>query len=462
MKLLSNLYNKAASFKNDEKGSIIPTAVLMLTTLGIVAGAAIDYSRYSNARSVMLSALDAAVLDAGVRLGSGQPVDAQFEDDFNAFFQLNITGRGGVAKDFNVVSFSADEDTGEVLASAEVNLDTTLMAIAGIDELTAKSTSGGIFQQVDTEVTIMLDATGSMQGTKIQALRTAASDAVDILLPDGTATSNVRLGIVPYASSINAHKFAARATQGNNTVKVASAGAFLNSSNNVATNRCVTDRGGSEAATNVSYKTVPVGSDRRSIQNPNAGLRCPSSRILPLTNNASELKMEIAGMNAAGFTAGSLGIAWSYYMLSPEWNDLWNNPDNEAAPFADDVNKVAILMTDGVFNTAYADVANNAAAANGQIRGPFGSLASAASSQNISAELCENMKNDNITVYTIGFDLDGISDAASRNNAINLLDNCANDDSGSQIFFYRAESEDELREAFRSIASDITSLRITQ
>ncbi|GEM_PF-1409880 len=455
MKIVSEFYKKAASFKKDEKGSILPLTAILITSLALAGGAAVDYSRYSSAKTIMSTALDAAILDAGQRLGAGQVVDQKFEDDFNAFFQANITGRGGFTDNYSIASFSADADTGRVNASAKANVDTTLMRIGGLETMNLQTTSGGVFESKETEVTIMLDVTGSMRGSKIRALRDAAGEAVDILLPDGNQTRGTRVGIVPYASSINAHKYARRATRGNDRVRVASAGAFLNNTNNVRTNGCVTDRGGLEAATNVSYRTVPVGSDRRSLQNPVASLRCPNSRVLPLTNNANELKREIRNMEAAGFTAGSLGIAWSYYMLSPEWNNLWRNRANEAGPYGDDTNKVAILMTDGVFNTAYANISNNATGIAGDVRGAFASEDAKNSSQNISAELCENMKNDGITVYTIAFELD-------NNIARDILDNCASDDVGSDIFFYQADSEEELRDAFRAIASNISSLRLTQ
>ena len=160
------------------------------------------------------------------------------------------------------------------------------------------------------------------------------------------------------------------------------------------------------------------------------------------------MKSEINSIRAAGWTSGHLGIAWSYYTLSPNWNTLWNNQDNRAGAYGNDINKFAILMTDGVFNTAYNGVGNTPADS-------FNSNAAKAQSQNISAELCENMKADGITVYTIGFEL---NDA----NARSLLDNCATDARGNEEFFYLADSEDELRDAFRSIVDNITSLRLTQ
>jgi Flp pilus assembly protein TadG len=160
MKLASELYNKAASFKQDENGTILPLTAIILTGLVLASGAAIDYSRYSSAKNVMNTALDAAILDAGIRLGEGQPVDQKFEDDFNAFFNVNITGRGGFTDNYTIVDFSADPDTGKVSATANASVDTTLMRIAGIDEMNISTESAGIFEQTDNEVTIMLDVTG--------------------------------------------------------------------------------------------------------------------------------------------------------------------------------------------------------------------------------------------------------------------------------------------------------------
>lgn len=463
MKLVSDLLNNVASFKKNESGSVVPMTAVMITTLFFVAGAALDYTRYSNVKTVMNSALDAAVLDAGYRLGEGQAIDDKFEADFNDFFLANVIGRGGVAKDFTIVNFSADAQTGQVSANAEANVPTTLMSVAGYDNMNVSTTSGGIFEQTDTEVTIMLDVTGSMSGSKIRALRSAASSAVEILLPKGKDTRSTRVGLVPYASSINVGpSIANKVTRNNNRRQLAGLGKFDNPSNNIRTRDCVTGRGGRDAATDTFYASnAPIGSDRRTVsRNLPAVLRCPSSVIRPLTNDLGALKNDIQGIEALGGTAGHLGVAWSYYMLSEKWRPLWPS-QNKPALKATNTNKFAILMTDGEFNTAFEGVRDEADFANGRL-GPFGDANSTAKSTQVAADLCANMKNDGITIYSIGFDLDGIEDDVARDRATNLLDNCATDDNGNQIFFYRADSEEELKDAFESIAANISSLRLSQ
>ena len=462
MKLVSDLYNKAASFKKNENGSILPMTAILITTLGLVAGAAVDYSRYAKAKTLMDTALDAAILDAGARLGQGQRVDDKFEEDFNAFFNVNIAGRGGFTDNFEITNFSADEATGRVSASASATVDTTLMRIGGLETMDVSSTSGGVFERTDTEVTIMLDVTGSMEGSKIRALRSAATEAVNILLPEGRNTRGTRVGLVPYASSINVGFSRARAvTAGNNRQQLASTGAFVTPSNNIRTRDCVTGRGGRDAATDTFYtENAPIGSDRRTVNRNLASVfRCPSQEIRPLTNNINQLRRDIRDIRAEGGTAGHLGVAWSYYMLSENWAPLWP-AQSKPGPKGNQTNKVAILMTDGDFNTAYEGVTGEFTP--GQTLGPFGNAQSIQKSNSVAADLCENMKNDGITIYSIGFDLDGIENATARNRATNLLDNCANDDVGGQVFFYRADNEQQLRQAFREIAKNISSLRLTQ
>jgi hypothetical protein len=77
-------------------------------------------------------------------------------------------------------------------------------------------------------------------------------------------------------------------------------------------------------------------------------------------------------MQAGGMTAGHLGIAWAWYLLSPEWDRVWPSDSAPRAYNDPDHMRVAIIMSDGEFNTSYES-------ANG------GSEAQA-------RELCDNMK----------------------------------------------------------------------
>ena len=440
MKLVSRLYNQAASFSRDENGSIVPMTAVLMTAVMLSAGVALDFTRVANTKTKMDTALDSAVLAAGTQLMKGVPVDDKFEQDFRDFFHSNIVGRGGFVNDYEITSFSADADTGQILATAEANIDATLMRLAGYETLDTSSVSGGVFQRTDTEITMMLDVTGSMGGSKIRDLKAAASDAVNILLPDDN-TQGTRIGLVPYSWSVNAGDYADDVTWGNRDVAVAGDD-FASITNNTPTTSCVTERGGINASNDASYTQSPLGSDFRAVD----GDLCPDLEIQPLTNNKSRLLSDIDDMKAQGYTAGHLGIAWSYYMLSENWRSLWPS-SADPAPYGNKVKKIAILMTDGEFNTYFDGTSGN----------PYGP--NAALSNQSARDICADMKaakdgNPGITIYSVAFQAPASAEATLRD--------CANEDTAGQTFYYSADNGEELNEAFRAIANDIQALRLNQ
>jgi hypothetical protein len=185
--------------------------------------------------------------------------------------------------------------------------------------------------------------------------------------------------------------------------------------------------------------------------------------IYPLTNDTALLKRRIGKLVTAGSTAGHLGTAWAWYLLSPKWNSVLQTAfpsSSAAAPYSDltvlnakgqpKVRKIAILMTDGDYNINYCKGAEakdsdqspdiNCNSENGK------SLAQATA-------LCTAMKapvsGGKIEVYTVGFE---VSSAAKT-----FLTNCATD----AAHYYDATSEVALEAAFRDIALKISTLRLT-
>ena len=67
-----------------------------------------------------------------------------------------------------------------------------------------------------------------------------------------------------------------------------------------------------------------------------------TAAIAPLTSDKSSLLTIISNLKAAGGTAGHLGTAWAWYLLSPNWASLW--PSSTPAPYGTTVKKIAILI----------------------------------------------------------------------------------------------------------------------
>lgn len=227
---------------------------------------------------------------------------------------------------------------------------------------------------------------------------------------------------------------------------------FLNAASGAArrhqaTNNCVTERTGANRYTDVAPSVSPVG-----INYPTTGNPCGSAAIMPLTSNRATLNARIASLTTAGTTAGQIGFAWGWYMLSPNFGYLWSGEGVPADYDPESVLKVAILMTDGEFNTHYCNgvVARNASGVGTADRincdAPNGSGFAQAEA------MCDAMKAQGIVVYTVGFDLGGVAGAAE------VLEACAS----SQNHFFNADNGVELRQAFQEIGRAIQQLRLTR
>ncbi len=423
----TNWRSRLARFRRDERGNFAIITGLAAMAIMMSAGIAFDYSRIYSARSQVSSALDAAVLAAGASLSNGNST-AVVEQEFNDFFQTNLGVGMFSPDDVTVDELKIDPAAGTVEANATAHVPTTFMALGGTDAVDVGTSSEAAFSSDQVEVAMVLDVTGSMSGTKIADLKAAAKDAVDILIPAGSPSTKMRIGLVPYSWSVNAGPYAAIASANKST-------------------RCVTERAGLQALTDASYVGNPVGADPRVV-----GPRlCPSQPVVGLTNDRVTLRSDIDRFAADGWTAGHIGVAWGYYMLSENWRWLWK-PSERPALYADKVKKIVVLMTDGQFNTYYDGV-------------PLTEKMGEQASQSMAAAvaLCKNMKamkgvNPGITIYSIAFDIASIRDRNERKSVIDTLSACA---SGASHFFDAANGA-QLRDAFRSIAIDIQKLRLAR
>jgi Flp pilus assembly protein TadG len=183
-----------------------------------------------------------------------------------------------------------------------------------------------------------------------------------------------------------------------------------------------------------------------------------SNVIMPLSNDRAGLAARIDGLSAYGATGGPMGTQWAWYMLSPKWKNVWPASSEPAAysltvaPAGQEpkLKKVAVLMTDGSYNTMRGWKDQD------QIR-----------MSNYAKKICREMKAAGVIVYTVGFGLDQLP-VAERTRAIDTLQQCStsnmidNDISTLTYKFYNAETSAALQGAFRDIALQLSKLRLTQ
>ncbi|MGH1417617.1 MAG: hypothetical protein ACRBCJ_02040 [Hyphomicrobiaceae bacterium] len=172
-----------------------------------------------------------------------------------------------------------------------------------------------------------------------------------------------------------------------------------------------------------------------------------ANQIVPLTSDKMNLSNQIDSLVGYEETAGLLGTAFTWYLLSPNWSNIWNSatrPYSEVTSIQANgkplLRKVAVIMSDGVYNSS---------------RGLGGQDQQQLSDYSI--QMCSNMKAQGIEIYTIGFQLDQLA-TSERDKAEATLRSC-----GSDVqHFYNTVNPEELQGAFRDIATRLSSIALTR
>ncbi|MCP5433021.1 MAG: hypothetical protein H6923_07095 [Alphaproteobacteria bacterium] len=424
---------------------------LSLVPMLVAAGTAVDLSRAIIVRARLSKALDAAGLAVGSSLGL---TNSEIQTLAKNYFDANYPQEKlGVPSDL-VVTINGSIIT----MSAKASVTTTLLGLIGYDFLNVATSSEITRSSNNLEVALALDTTGSMGGQKISDLKEAAKDLIDLVIQAQQSPTYSKAAVVPYSNSVNAGNYDDQVRGAiTNTGTCNSPGCkkykFKNVSGSNVTftvSSCVTERTGSQAYTDASPSSAKVGLNYPASNNP-----CIPNEIVPLTSNKTTLKNAVNALQASGSTAGHIGIAWAWYMLSPNFGYIWPGTSAGAPYGTEKLFKVAVIMTDGEFNTGYCNgvIAKDSGSGSGSSSDHINCNATNGSSFSQATELCKKMKEKGIIIYTVGFDLGSGNQAAK-----DVVNQCAT----SPQHVYLPESGVDLKDAFRSIAQDITNLRLSK
>jgi Flp pilus assembly protein TadG len=313
------------------------------------------------------------------------------------------------------------------------------------------------------EVALVLDTTGSMKAS-IPDLQSAANQLIDLVVSDTQTPYYSKVAIVPYADSVNPGTYTnsvrgiEQSGTGSGVVGQAKI-QFTNHSNQSKTfsdSNCVSERTGPEAFTDASYVGAPVGWVYPPISGNNA---CVTATVQPLSSDKTALHAKIKTLASNYSTAGHIGLAWGWYMVSPNWSSLFPTASQPAAYGTQHLIKAVVLMTDGAFNTAYCngvisyqssytDSSSGTLTDHNNCASPNGDAFTQAQT------LCNNMKHlpTPIVIYTVGFNV------SSDPKATTLLNGCATD--AKHVYF--PSSGASLQVAFQQIGADLQKLRLSQ
>ena len=403
------------TFVHNERGTVAILFGFFAMVLMVGIGVALDQARVYHSTSKIAAAADAAALAAGRALMDGAMSDDEIAELGQRYFNQNISG-GSAFADVNSVQIIPNRANSTIEVKIDAGVPMTFMRVAGVENVAAPVDTLTTFQAKDLELGLALDITGSMQGRKLADLKTAATDLIDVLMPAQSGPNKVRIGLAPYAASIQLGAYADGA------------------SNGTSRDGCVRERTGSSAYTDDSIRSGGAyrGNGRFTDIDRTEGLQdysCPVARVVPLTEDKDTLTSSIARYAANGSTAGHIGAQWAWNLISPNYKSLWPSASEPVAYNDGRTTKAVILMTDGIFNMAYA---------NGN-----------SSTQALS--ICSGLGAQGIMVHTVAFEAPAAAKA--------MLQECATRANGE---FHDAQDGGELRDAFLSIAKSLTDLRLTQ
>jgi Flp pilus assembly protein TadG len=175
---------------------------LALTPIVVLCGSATDFSYAFAERDRAQDALDRATLAGSKNLGlvTNDTVIAQVKQFYGDFYQ---PPKGTTT---TVPNVDINSGKGVVTATVDVSTGTNFMPLIDINEITSRITSQVAMGNYDFDVAMVLDTSGSMSGSKISTLRTAATDLTTTLLNMNTVggrTDRVKLSLVPFSGSVN-------------------------------------------------------------------------------------------------------------------------------------------------------------------------------------------------------------------------------------------------------------------
>jgi Flp pilus assembly protein TadG len=486
-----------ASFKNsrivsafkklwsNERGNVAIVVGMAAVPMILIMGSAVDFERASNLHTELQSSVDSAALFAATLQESDNTV---LTAKAKPYFVANFMAHGAS----ETPTFTVTNDGDSVIAVANVVAKNSFMILAGVPTTTVGARSVVKKSGINLEVSLVLDNTGSMGWTNpktgnasIDDLKAAAKKFVGQVMPTAQGDYYTKIAAIPYNVGVNVGSAAAA-----NTVRgTVTAGTSTNPgsdnykfesmktpgwggcSNGTGPNgkcystatitNCVTERTGADAFTDIGPTISPLGR-QYAVSGQNNG--CNVTPYRPLSTSKTDLNATIDAMSASNNTVGQIGIAWGWYTLSPNFGIFsgesiptsYANLDSATPPPSNllKTKKVMILMTDGEYNSAYA---------NGVMSGKLNYVSYTTSNVinkdpdngdpfTQSKSMCTQIKASGIELYVITFQLD-----KSKSERVDLVNSCATD--AKHILDADTTSLDA---AFGTIANQLQEMRISQ
>ncbi len=471
-------------FVANETGGVYAILGFGIIPLVAVLGLVTDAGRGYLVKSQLGQAVDAAAL-AGGRSMFQDYQEEDIQKYFEANFPVDFMGSEVAPLDIDIAPAG---DSVEVTARAEV--PTSFLQVLNISTMTVTARAVVNRQVRGLELALVMDNTGSMRsGGKMDAMKDAAADLIDILYGEREEVEDFYVSLVPYAAMVNIGNQHEDWLQGYDPADYgatawkgcveARAGTGLDSNDQPPSDGLWTPalwpstEGVYPSTGDNDWNNGNIDESNGAQNNglgPNLGC---GPAITPLIAQKSDVLAAIAGMQPwhRGGTMANLGLAWGWRTLSPQWQGLWGGDTPDFLPYdygQSYRDKAVVLLTDGENQwydwpgglpgspnggtypgadyTAYGRINEERLGSgintNGEAKAEINSRME---------ELCEAMKAEGIVLFTILFQ---VNDSATES----LYESCAT----SPSHFFDAESNSELASVFQTIGTELANLRLSE
>jgi hypothetical protein len=339
-------------------------------------------------------------------------------------------------------TYTSQGGTSTIKLAVTGSVDTLFMRLLGNPTMDLGTSSEVTWGFKRLEVALALDNTGSMDKLdKMIELKKAAKSLVETLQKASKKDGDIKIAVIPFNTDVNVGTDKANATwidwgdYGECSKKKHKTKAACIADLGLWTpeapknwNGCVADRDKDLLLLTLDYDVQDTSPDallNKALFPAHQASPCPVP-MLPLTSSWSTITSKIDAMVPDGNTNVTIGMVWGWHALTT------GAVLTEASAPASDLDKVLILLTDGL-NTE-----NRWTGVGADI-------------DERTKKACDNIKKDtvnNITVYTI---------RVIEGNAA-LLKGCAS----KPEYYYDVQNASQLNAVFKQISENLASLRISK
>ena len=323
--LMNQVCRRPLFFARDEEGGMTIIAFFIFLLMLTMGGISIDVMRHEMERTQIQATLDSAVL-----AGAGAPADATKDDIKNIvedFFAKS--GKSDYLNPIGDGDITASVNARRVEASANMSMNTYLMKLMGVRTLNAGGGATAAVRTPKLEIVLVLDVSGSMRGTKLDNLKTAAKEFITTVLGSSDPGSTV-ISIVPYSWGVTPSDGMFEALDVRQTHNYSNCLVFEDDDFNdtaIDTDTSFAQR---------IYTSVEVWDHSPEFDGMEDGLLTdPTSakynrtcfsdeyfQILPFSIDETALHDKIESLEAAGSTSSHLGMKWAAGLLDPAFDDI--------------------------------------------------------------------------------------------------------------------------------------------